>query len=190
MLYVEGPRDRDILRAWAWRSGSDLGRVLARCSVILGGRQPDRAVGHFRQVRAAEPEARGLCVLDRDHESRSTALPDPHPGLEFFVWSRRHIESYLLVPDAIRRSLRLRANDSRIARICETILPARGEEDGFRTLDAKRLLGREGEIARAIGQPLRSGEIARAMRDSDLHPDIHRFFERMKAALRADGGPQ
>lgn len=183
VLYVEGPRDRDVLRAWAQRLHPPLGRALAADSVILGGRQPERAVAHFRDLRHNEPQARGLCVLDRDGGAEDLGLPEDVPGLEFHVWARRHIESYLLVPEAIRRSLRRPAQDRRVARACRRLLPAPGDENAFQELDAKRLIAPEGELSRAVGAPLRPGRIARAMREDDLHPDVRALLRQAMAAF-------
>ena len=58
------------------------------------------------RVRRLDGGGRGLVVLDRDHHSESGGFSLVEPGLEVFTWKRRHIESYALVPDAIRRSLR------------------------------------------------------------------------------------
>ncbi len=183
VLYVEGPRDRDVLGTWAHRLQPGRGRAVSRSAVILGGRQPDRAARHFRKVRTADAFARGLCVLDRD--DGCDALPADVEGeeaLEFFVWQRRHIESYLMVPAAIRRSLRLPADDHRVTRACRRLLPDEGDEGAFRDLDAKRLLGEDGALSRAVGATLRPGHIARAMRREELHADVHLLFERVFAA--------
>jgi hypothetical protein len=60
VLYVEGPRDRDVLLAWALRVHAPLGRALEADAVILGGRQPDRAREHYRALRERVSVARGL----------------------------------------------------------------------------------------------------------------------------------
>ena len=84
ILYVEGPGDCDILRSWARRVSRDLERVIASASVILGGRQPARAVEHFRHARETDSDVRGLCVLDRDDEAESIGFCEA--GLEFFMY--------------------------------------------------------------------------------------------------------
>ncbi|MEN8159838.1 MAG: hypothetical protein ABFS41_07195, partial [Myxococcota bacterium] len=89
VLYVEGPRDRDILEGWARAESARLGRALDDAAVILGGRQPDRAAAHFLEERERRPGLRGLCVLDRD--GGGEPMPPGLPGLEVFTWSRRHI---------------------------------------------------------------------------------------------------
>jgi hypothetical protein len=183
VLYVEGPRDRDVLLAWAHRVHVPLGRALVNAAVILGGRQPERAVAHFRELRERRSEARGLCVLDRD--GNGDAAPAGQPGLDFHVWRRRHIESYLLVPEAIRRSLRLPPHDRRVARALDRLLPEARDDRALRALDAKRLLAPDGELARSLGLPVSPGRIARAMRADELDPEVHGLLDRAVASWRA-----
>ena len=135
VLYVEGPRDRDILEGWARGASASLGRALNDAAVILGGRQPDRAVSHFLAEREKRPGLQGLCVLDRD--GGDEPIPVDLPGLEVFTWSRRHIESYLLVPTAIERSLR-NGDGARAARLLRRHLPAGDDERTLRDFDASR----------------------------------------------------
>ena len=181
VLYVEGPRDRDLLRTWAQRVSPILARGIAECTVILGGRQPARAVSHFRELRARGEVERGLCVLDRDGEGGVLRLVDEEPGLEFFTWRRRHIESYLLVPDAIRRSARAPA-ELRVLRPLRELLPAPEDEAALADLDAKRLLARHGPLDRLLG-PLPPSRVARAMRADELHADVRDLLDRVRAGL-------
>jgi len=140
VLYVEGARDREILGCWARRVNSSLTRCIEENTVILGGRRPARAVEDFRKRGGVAAGYSGLIVLDRDDHpqmdfaavsrdvnsmdevsmlgdsvSRSDASTE-EAGLEMFVWSLRHIESYLLVPEAIRRMLGLEPDDRRVER--------------------------------------------------------------------------
>jgi hypothetical protein len=167
VLYVEGARDRELLASWARRFDVELVRCIEQHTVILGGRQPARAVADFRKRGGAEAGLSGLIVLDRDHHDVLPPEPEER-GLDLFVWTLRHIESYLLVPAAIRRMLGLDTKDRRIERFVED---HRG--DG---VHAKRILGAGGSLSRALGTELRAGEIARAMRSEDLHGDIHDLF--------------
>lgn len=183
VVYVEGPRDRDILRGWASRMSPGLAEALVRSAVILGGRQPGRAIAHFRDVLRGAAGSRGVCVLDRDDET--TPAPIGAPGLEFFTWSRRHIESYLLVPGAIRRALRERADDPRVSRALDQHVPHPEDEAALRGIDAKRLLSARGALAQAFGRPLQPGRLAREMYVGEQHPDIRSLFERMRQAIRA-----
>jgi hypothetical protein len=181
VLYVEGPRDRDILEGWARGESARLGKALNDAAVILGGRQPDRAVSHFLAKREKVPGLRGLCVLDGDGGDEPIA-PDP-PALEVYTWSRRHIESYLLVPDAIQRSLRKGDPGARAARLLRQHLPSGEDESALRDFDAKRLLARQGPLARELGQPLVLGRIARFMRPEERHVDVSTLIGRLEALL-------
>jgi hypothetical protein len=183
LLFVEGARDRGILEGWSQRLSPSLTRSLSLASVILGGRQPARAVERFRTLRSQSAGARALCVLDRDDGSAPSPLDSGLPGLEFFTWSRRHIESYLLVPAAIRRALRLRDADARIDRVLRDHLPEAGDESAYRALDAKRLLGSNGVLPRALGCSIPLGQVARATRAEELHADVHALFVRLRGEL-------
>ncbi len=184
-LYVEGPRDRDVLRLFAQRLSPELARAMDPCIRILGGRKPDRAAELFGKLvdQAAENERvalRALCVLDRDDPSR---LRDAYPErdrLEFVVWRRRQIESYLLVPGAIRRCVPNRRDHPKIDRVIETSLPASDNEPAFRELDAKRVLGARGPIADILGRPLRPREIVRNMSPLDIHHDVKEVLTRVR----------
>lgn len=180
VLYVEGPRDRDILCAWANRVSSSLMRAIVGGSVILGGRQPLRAARHLETLRTGVAGTRGLCLFDHDGEPVSVPAEAELPGLEFFTWSRRHIESYLLVPAALRRSARRRGDDSRMERFIRNHITGLEDESAFRDLDAKRLFAREGELSRALGRPLQPGRVARAMHAGDFHADVHALLERLR----------
>jgi len=182
VLYVEGPRDRDILEGWAGASSPPLARAIRDSSVILGGRQLARALRHFAGEAAARPGLWGLCVLDRDDEA---GPPGAVGGLEVFMWSRRHIESYLLVPAAIQRALRLPEHDGRLSRLLRQHLPETADEGTLRNLDAKRLLSASGPVARALGRPLALGRIARAMRADELHADVSGLLARLREKFLA-----
>ena len=176
-LYVEGPRDREIIEGWALRSSRQLGECVRESTIILGGRRPARAREHLAEARLENAESRGLCVLDRDQEH---ALPEPGvEGLELFMWSRRHIESYLLIPAALGRVLR--NVDSRALRTLAAELPADDDERAWRELDAKRRLGLH-------GQRIGWGRVARGMRDDELHPDVCAFLSRLATLFRIGVG--
>jgi len=181
VLYVEGPRDRGILRAWSYRLLPSRARQLFGDAVILGGRQPARAQDHFRRLLGSAHSARALCVLDRDDADPDEADETAEPGLGFFTWSRRHIESYLLVPQAIQRVLG--DGDGRVERVLREHLPGDASEDAYRRVDAKRLLAPKGELSRALGRSLPLSRIARATREKELHPDVHALFDRLRLEL-------
>jgi len=225
VLYVEGARDREILGYWARRIDPSLTRCVEQSTVILGGRRPARAVKDFKKRGGLAAGYSGLIVLDRDdhpqveresgdeyalervaeetlgraatHSNRARSATD-EAGLELFVWSLRHIESYLLVPEAIRRMLGLDADDRRIERSIESTSSgaspgtAPGTIPGTTpgtipvttrqgSLHAKRILGSGGSLSEALGTELRAGEIARAMRLEELHGDVRMLFDRIGA---------
>lgn len=166
-LYVEGPRDREIVEGWALRASPRLAARVREATVILGGRQPARACEHLALERAAGGGVAGLCVLDRDQQQEPAPSPD---GPEMFVWGRRHIESYLLVPSVLRRVLR--NPDPRALRALEAALPDAADERAWRELDAKRRLA-------ASGERLPWGRLARAMHEDELHADVRAFLHRL-----------
>lgn len=185
VLYVEGPRDQSLLAAWAHRMSPRLGRALDAVTVILGGRQPARAAEHFRALCARYTTARGLCVLDRDADDAPRPPPVVAPGLEFFIWGRRHIESYLLVPGAIRRSLELPATDARVERFFRSELPANEEELG--AVDAKPLFAYRGEFERLLGRAVQPIHVARAMHAGEIHADVLGVLARVRSGLGLGG---
>jgi len=185
VLYVEGPRDQSLLAAWAHRMSPRLGRSLDAVTVILGGRQPARAAEHFRKLCASHAAARGLCVLDRDADDAPRPPPVVELGLEFFTWGRRHIESYLLVPGAIRRSLKLPATDARVERFFRSALPASEEELG--AVDAKPLFAFRGEFERLLGRAVRPIHVARAMHAGEIHADVLDVLARVRGGLGLGG---
>lgn len=188
MLYVEGPRDREILESWARRVEPAVARCIEESTVILGGRQPARAQRDFQRRGGHAAGWRGLIVLDRDHHEApderaadATAGADEQAGLETFVWGLRHIESYLLVPTAIRRLLGVAPGDDRVetALADPVVTRAAGATTGGGDLHAKRILGAGGSLSEALGRELRAGAIARAMRADELHADVHALIGRI-----------
>jgi hypothetical protein len=179
IVYVEGPRDRGVLSAWARRLSPRLPAAFEAACVILGGRQPARAAGDLARRRAEGGAATGLCILDGDLPA-APAEP-PGDGLEVFTWRRRHIESYLLVPAAIERAAR--ADDTRLRRLLDDELPHPADERALVSFDAKRFLGPKGPLARLLGRTLAPGWIARTMRADEIHEEARGVCGRIAAGL-------
>ncbi|HIG72617.1 MAG TPA: hypothetical protein EYG46_07370 [Myxococcales bacterium] len=193
-LYVEGPRDRDVLRHFAQKLSPELAKTMDPCVRILGGKQPERAAQMFgRLVEEAgqkkRDKPRGLCILDRDDDERwnakktddaQDAMSNDAANLEFVVWNRRQIESYLLVPHALRRCASKHGADTQFDRILASTLPDNGDEAAFASLNAKRLLSARGPIADYLGRPLRAREIVRNMSPVDIHDDVKAVLTRVR----------
>lgn len=177
-LYVEGPRDRGLVETWSKTRNRVLARWVARETMILGGSQPRRAAEDFARIRDERAGFRALCLLDRDQGDHALE-PCRREGLEFYVWSRRHIESYLLVPAAIRRSLRLAARDRRVDEFFTREVPERHDEQALRDFDAKALFGPQGALAERLGRPVSSARVAKSMRAEELHADVVRLLDRL-----------
>ena len=182
-LYVEGPRDGQILRAWARRMSPRLSQLLSGRLVIMGGRRPARAIEHFREKIRGGRQGHGLVVLDRDHHSESDSLPLSEPGLEFFTWRRRHIESYVLVPSAIQRLLGTAVDAAQFSRLMNDHLPHLDDEDFCRQLDAKRLLRPNGPLARDLGGQISASSIAGCMLPHEFHSDVIELYGRIESAM-------
>ena len=193
VVYVEGPRDRELLHNWARHTSLRFARELGRVTVILGGRQPTRALEHLEQLSSSGSPVRGFCILDRDDPSTAPSLPSSQPGpegrapgagaLQTYIWPRRHIESYLLVPDAIRRSLRPSERSRSVTELLRAALPDLSDERALAQMNAKRLLGPKGPLARSIGHPLQLGRIARGMRQEEMHRDVREVLALLRGAL-------
>jgi hypothetical protein len=178
-LYVEGPRDRDVLRHFAQKLSPELAKTMDPCVRILGGKQPERAAQMFgRLVEEAgetnRDKPRGLCILDRDDDESwnakksddaQDATSNDAANLEFVVWNRRQIESYLLVPQALRRCASKHGADPQFDRILASTLPENGDEAAF---------------ADYLGRPLRAREIVRNMSPVDIHDDVKAVLTRVR----------
>jgi hypothetical protein len=73
--------------------------------------------------------------------------------------------------------------DLRIRRAIDAALPGSVDEAAYGRVDAKRLLGPNGELPRVVGQPISVQRVARATRVEELHPDVHQLFDRLREGL-------
>jgi hypothetical protein len=185
-VYVEGPRDRDVLRLFATKLSPALARAMDPCVQILGGRRPARAATLFREKieqagGSVSPTA--ICILDRDDpESCRNDFPD-EPGLDFVIWKRRQIESYLLIPRAIQGCCRSSKDVAALGQLLDALIPDPGDEGSMQILDAKRVLAPKGPIARLVGRPLRAREIVRSMSPLEIHPDVRSVLAEIRDRL-------
>jgi hypothetical protein len=110
VLYVEGPTDVEILRAFATVLQHPVREVLTR--QLFWHRYSDQtrdgAPGfssrqHFESLRLYFPELRALEILDRDGNQSIPETEVRGVGLQVTRWRRYEIESYLVHPGALER---------------------------------------------------------------------------------------
>jgi len=105
-LYVEDYTDLAILKAWAGALGmTDVALYLEKPFVHYVGNDLNKARKHFHALLPAITALRGFVLMDRCEDKK--LANDPH--LKEHMWSRREIENYLIVPEAILRWCRKQA---------------------------------------------------------------------------------
>ncbi len=90
VLYLEGPTDLAMLRAFAGALKHRAREYLERPFVHYVGNQPRKALEHFHGLREAKKDLIGIAIYDR----LETNLPND-PKLVQRMWRRRELENYL-----------------------------------------------------------------------------------------------
>ncbi len=99
ILYLEGNSDLAILREWAQVANHQAALdALQTPFVKYVGNRTEKARNHFYGLRQFYPILKGILVLDKTN----IALQKNQP-LQEFMWTRREIENYLLIPELILR---------------------------------------------------------------------------------------
>lgn len=204
ILYVEGTSDIELFRLLARGIGRDE-TLFDRLPVhILGGRDPKEAREHFLGVRSFSSSARAVCVLDPDLDRKSLLDRVNHnsePGLEFRLWERRHLESYLLVPEAIERAIfpekplmegyiSKRFRDFLSEQPRAVVFPEAVQDyrtlslDWMKTFDAKREVFSPGEedgsfLLREGHPDIAPQHVAQCMRQEEIHDDVRNAIARI-----------
>ena len=89
-LYMEGPTDLAVMRAFARRLGHDRAvRALEHPFVRYVGNHHRGALRHFHGLREALPDLKGVALFDRSPD----IVPDSGP-IDILTWRRREIENY------------------------------------------------------------------------------------------------
>lgn len=106
VLYLEGPTDFDLLKAWADVLDHPIKAWFAELPFWHNnrGRNPKEARAHFFALQAVRPGLRAALLLDGDNRN----LPDRElaaDGLTLLRWERYEAESYLLHPASLQRFL-------------------------------------------------------------------------------------
>jgi hypothetical protein len=200
ILYCEGESDFDILRAWSEVLKHPAKRFFSEPFFHINeGRNPREAKGHVFALHAIHPSIRGLLLLDGDNRS----LPDREltaDGLTIVRWTRYEVENYLLVPDAIRRTLSPEPADlftateaSKAIDYLKTQLPPAffsnplADSAAIVSVPAsKQLLP---QMFDAAGRPLEKGDfflIAQNMKPEEIHPEVVRVLDAIAELLPQD----
>jgi len=93
VLYLEGPTDLAILRAFADKLDHPARRHLERPFVHYVANQPRKAQDHFYGLREANPNLIGVALYD--HLDQLPPTNDLNLDLVHLAWRRREIENYL-----------------------------------------------------------------------------------------------
>jgi AAA15 family ATPase/GTPase len=205
VLYLEGEDDERILSAWAknleikWYNDFT-------CSFLKGGNKSvmkDTAKDHCKALKQYIPNVKKIVLLDRDKDEEPQTKGEPW----YNEWNRKHIESYLLVPEVWKRAVAYKLKEEYgnaelfIGQYNDTIdhffssenimlPPAKTWKNVdaklFKTLDAKTMLFEsENSLRKKILDldtrlKINRTDIASAMKEEEMHEDIINFFNKME----------
>lgn len=187
MLIVENDSDARLLKVFCATLGREWPKGLVIWPWTGGGRERKQL---FLQLKEEIPELKVLSLRDRDDLAleqvdkatlRDKSIDNNEPNLILRVWRRRHIENYLLCPDAIARAggLEIEAVTELFAEhalvapanftsrdVAQAMIDARGKEITQKhTRSVKRVLG---------VSPI---DIAKAMQANEIADDIRGVIE-------------
>lgn len=182
ILYVEGPTDVAILRAWAERLGHPALRFFARpfWKPYAMGRKPSAPQHHRMLRRLFARKIPGVVLRDGDGKTREAKSPRRN-GLRRLFWRRYEIESYLIHPQAIERFATGEEGAARATAVKERLwdrLPRDvlrsplGQHDLLDETKGKTLLGR---VLEAMEHPPPRSEywrVAAVMTPDEIHPEV------------------
>lgn len=96
VLYLDGPTDLAVLKAFADSLRHPAAEALERPFVYYVQNRPKRAREHFIALREAKPDLLGIALFDRLQQP-----PESLPGLRMLAWERCEIENYFLYPEVL-----------------------------------------------------------------------------------------
>ncbi len=208
ILYVEGEDDERILNAWAAVLKKE--NILKRFYIeSMGGtskvEMKNKADKHFAGLKRIVPNVKRLMLFDFDTEETSFHPQPNNPAL--YEWNRKNIENYLLVPEAWKRAILDKRNESAnnlfnkpMQDVVDdffigenlTLPPSKSwrniDANIFKIIDGKRILF---EQPNSLFQILNSTYsikinrevICRNFLSDELHIDIIVFFEKLEATI-------
>ena len=180
ILYIEGPTDIPILKAWARTWEHPLLLFLEKPFGWETAEKEWSAVRHFYAMRLVVPNFCGveLCDGDNKDHSHTSTLPE---GMKRLYWNRYEIESYLIYPQAIARFVESiggqQATDKAVAYMERQLPPALYEapfelSDYLQGTKAKNVLA---NILNAAGLDVKETDyyqIAAQMTKEEIHPEV------------------
>ena len=215
IIYVEGESDEECLRGWADSLAQDSSFSLLKegmkavAFVYLRGGDAEsmleQADKHFCGCKLLSESAQRLMVLDRnDGKWQNRVAQDS----SLLVWSKRHIESYLLVPSAWKRAASLAAEQTfelGIAPLENTVNIFFNEQSGgaeinwlnptqqaFQDIDAKKMLflarlipdGYDALASRFYDTPMGGMPVLIGCRDVAAAMTLEEIHDDIKAVFR------
>ena len=194
ILYLEGPTDIQILRAWADTLGHHCLPFLERTTPIeTAQREKEKkntkehvAAAHFSIRRALVSDVRGVELRDGDSRGGGQKAP---AGLELLFWKRKEIESYLLHPESVVRHLQSvtsKKNAEKARQYMEIKLPPElfGSPSGeqlflkeFLIKDFFSALFQEAGLRQATSEDYLS--MAKEMKAEEIHPEVREKLDRI-----------
>lgn len=180
ILYIEGPTDIPILKAWARTWEHPLLLFLEKPFGWETAEKEWSAVRHFSAMRLVVPNFCGVELCDGDNKDHSNTPPPPE-GMKRLYWNRYEIESYLIHPQAIARfveSIGGKQAADKAEAYMEKQLPPALHEDPFELSDY--LQGTKGKkvlanILNAAGLDVKESDyyqIASQMKKEEIHPEV------------------
>ncbi len=197
VLYVEDESDARVLREWANVLEHPSARVLQAPYVHpLRGRSLREAKDHFFALLAANPDVRGLCLLDGDNRDE----PDDETtraGLRVLRWRRYEIENYLVLPEALSRFCRegqpeLFASASQRAaeEFLREQLPPAVLNDPFADHEERRVVKASEQLwmplLRSAGKDVTKADfylLAAVMKPQEIHEEVIEKLDAIGSAL-------
>ena len=99
ILYLEGPSDYLMLKAFAKKLQHPIGEILSETNIsYLSSNRPNDAFQNYNALKLVVPDLKGIALFDKiDIEVH---LESP---LQVLIWKRRELENYFATPDVLMR---------------------------------------------------------------------------------------
>jgi hypothetical protein len=193
VLYLESESDFNLLQAWAKISGHKVYGWFVNNPFWkpLHGNRTQIAKGHFFALRSIQPKIKGYILLDGDARNL-TDHEVVSEGLSLGRWTRYETESYLIVPEVLKRFVRQRGGlfaGPAIQYLDDQVPPAVFHEpykdSPFlnNTPFSKTLLPAFFEQAQLPIRKNDYSQIAEQMNKNEIHPEILKKMDEIAKAI-------